>query len=235
MKAFLLLSAFCLNIAFAQTEIKQATIDVTGTSEMKIIPDEIYISITLLERMDGKVKITVENQEMDLKKAVTELQIPLNQLTLSSSNADYVSVGFKRKEVISRTNYSLMVKTAREVGLVFEKLDSLEIKNARISHTDHSKMEEFRKEVKIQAIKAAKDKADYLLAAIGETRGAALFVEENEFKANYGSYNVAVKHDLISKPSYAWEESKDGDKLEKIEFSKITLSANVHVIFEIKK
>ena len=40
-------------------------IEITGTSETFVVPDEIYLQITLLERMEGKEKITIERQEND--------------------------------------------------------------------------------------------------------------------------------------------------------------------------
>lgn len=50
-------------------------------------------------------------------------------------------------------------------GKVFEKLDELKIVDAYISKVSHSKLEEFKKEVRVMAIKAAKEKANYLLTA----------------------------------------------------------------------
>ena len=43
-------------------------IEVVGTGEMEIIPDQIYISFTLKERFEGKKKIEIEDQEKEMKK-----------------------------------------------------------------------------------------------------------------------------------------------------------------------
>src|SRR4051812_24265108 len=67
-------------------------IEITGTNEMEITPDELYITITLLERMEGKEKITIDKQEADLKKVLKELNIDLANLTLSKADADYGKV-----------------------------------------------------------------------------------------------------------------------------------------------
>ena len=45
-------------------------IEVVGTAKMEIIPDEIYISITISERDEGREKITILIQENRLKKEV---------------------------------------------------------------------------------------------------------------------------------------------------------------------
>jgi uncharacterized protein YggE len=41
-------------------------------------------------------------------------------------------------------------------------------------------MDKFRREIKVETIKAAKDKASYLLEAIGQKAGRALWVQEYE-------------------------------------------------------
>ncbi|MFT6769786.1 MAG: hypothetical protein ACJAX8_002136, partial [Flavobacteriales bacterium] len=48
------------------------------------------------------------------------------------------------------------------------QLDSLKIKNAFLSRVSHSEIETMTKEVEIEAIQNAKEKADYLLEAVGE-------------------------------------------------------------------
>ncbi|PKP46668.1 MAG: hypothetical protein CVT95_06675 [Bacteroidetes bacterium HGW-Bacteroidetes-12] len=62
MTIFLLLTATFT--VFGQTttdsEVEKRYIEVTGTAEKEIIPDEIYISITIRERHEGKEKITID-------------------------------------------------------------------------------------------------------------------------------------------------------------------------------
>ncbi len=53
--AFILLSLLAVT-SFAQNNPQttpRKTIAVTGTAEMKIVPDEIYVSITLMEYKNG--------------------------------------------------------------------------------------------------------------------------------------------------------------------------------------
>jgi hypothetical protein len=52
-----------------------------------------------------------------------------------------------------------------------EKLDDDATQNFLIVSTDHSKMAEFRRQLKIAAVKAAKEKGIYLTDAIGERLG----------------------------------------------------------------
>ena len=170
--------------AFGQTNTskleEQPYIEVTGTAEMEVIPDEIYIGIIIREKYINKGKVTIEEQEAKLKTAIKSLGIDLANLNLSDANADYVKIRWQKKDVLTKKDYTLKVSTATSVGQVFLELQKLEITEAYISKVNHSKMDSLRKEIKINAIKAAKDKADYLLTAIGEQTGKPMLITENE-------------------------------------------------------
>ena len=57
-------------------------------------------------------------------------------------------------------------------------MDDEATQNFVIAKTGYSKMEELKKELKIAAIKAAKEKANYLSGAIGEHVGEAVTINE---------------------------------------------------------
>lgn len=207
-------------------------IEVIGNAEKEVIPDEIYVSITLSERIEGKDKITVEAQEAALKEMLLALNISLENLFLSDANANYVKIKWASKEVVTRTEYLLKLGDAMTVGKVFEKLDELKIKGAHISRVSHSKIEELKKEVRIMAIKAAKNKADYLLAAIGQETGKAIKVYEQSptFKLDDSNLNIRGNRDDAS--YYYINGELDNSRV--IQFEKIKLQATIYVKFEIK-
>ena len=218
-----------------ENETEKPYIEVTGTAEKEIIPDEIYIAITIKERHEGKEKITIDKQEADLKEALKSIDVSLDDLSLSDANANYIRVKWTKKDVITKTEYILKVGNALTVGKVFEKLDELKIVDAYILRVSHSKLLEFKKEVRIMAIKAAKEKADYLLTAIGEQTGKALKV--NEITSNYNrddSYlNVREARNESSSFYVDGVKMKGSDKVV-IQFQKIKLQASIYVKFEIK-
>lgn len=230
-KLFIIALLFLPIHIFAQSDFKDvANIEVTGTARMDIMPDEIYVSITLREREEGKTKFTVESQEKSLKEGLTKLGIALDQLSLSDSESDYVKIRFRKTEVVTTKSYTLKLGTAEEVSKVFEKLDELKIQDAYISKTERSDIVELRKQLRIDAIKAAKDKADYLLTAIGEETGHALEVRENNPSYLYNSFA-----NNIQSYNYIEEEASDLGGLPEIGFEKIRLEASIYVKFEIKR
>ncbi|WP_317897516.1 SIMPL domain-containing protein [Aurantibacillus circumpalustris] len=202
-------------------------IEVTGTSETEVTPDEIYVTITLLERMDGKDKVTIEKQEGDLKKNIKELGLDLNDLTLNSADADYGKVRRSTKDVLVKKSYLLKVSNADMLSKVYERLDKINANDAFISRYSHSKILDLQKENRIKAVKAAKEKIDYLLAAVGQQAGKPIEIKEHE---NYVQ-NAPV-------PMYANAMSMRSEKLSEdsdsqIGFKKIKIRSSFLVKYEI--
>lgn len=226
-------------LTFGQTNPKkteeQPYIEVTGTAEKEVVPDEIYIGIVILEKYVNKVKITIEEQEEKLKSAVKSIGIDLTNLYLSDANADYVKVRWQKKDVLTKKDYTLKVSNATIVGQVFLELEKLEITDAFISKVSHSKMDSLRKDVKIMAIKAAKDKADYLLAAIGEQTGKPLIIKENEIVPLSNISGVNIRGGRFDGQLYYVDGMKVRDNEDdEIQFQKIKLQTSIYVTFLIK-
>ena len=219
-------------IAQAQNTPTEAQnyIEVTGTAEKTVIPDEIYISITLHERYNGKNKVTIEKQEKKLKEALLKEGFKLDDLSVSDAQGAYVKVKWTKKDVINQKELLMQVSTASEVAQIFTILDDLDLEDARIARVDHSEMDAFKKEVKIEAIKTAKDKATYLLSAIGEKPGKPMVIYENDhyYRPNTRNVMMAQEEGLFS------ESSKGKMDDLSIQFEKITIRASIYVKYAIQ-
>jgi uncharacterized protein len=226
MSAARTLSLVLMTLPFAlhaqeKEQPEQPHIDVTGTAEMKVIPDEIYIAIDLRERGSGNNKRTIEQQEAELKEAIVALGIDAAALSLTDALADYSSKIFSKDDVVTSKAYELKVGDAEMTRKVFVELDRSEIEGARVSGTSHSKYTEFRRQMRIQAIKDAKEKADYMLEAIGERTGPPLEVLDDK------APKVEFMFENHSLPGHS--------KALNISFSRITISESVFVKFAIAK
>jgi hypothetical protein len=234
-----LFSSFLFFIPTTYSQIAQGdlgnggpSISVEGLAEKEIVPNEIYIHILLRERQGGKEKISITQQEEKLRDAVRAIGIDLSNLYLSDVDADFIRVKRKSNEVLTQKQYTLKVTTAAQVGIVFQQLDRLEITDAGIARVSHSKLDSLKKEIKIAAIKSAKEKADYLLAAIGEQTGKPLYIYEiqNAFMPMVAadtpvprSYEIANVRDVVSEGATS-----------ELQFKKIKLEARISVRFAIK-
>lgn len=235
-----LIVLFSLFIITAKAQTAQNTddkpyIEVTGTAEREIIPDEIYVGITLRERVVNKEKLSIEAQEEKLKNALKETGIDIaKNLSVSDLNADFIRVRWRKKDVITQKDYTLKVADATTLGKVFQKLDELDILDAKINRVYHSKMDSLRKSMKIAAIKAAKEKADYLLHAIGEQASTPLIIKEQE--DNFTNDLNAFRGNVYIKANKSYDNLDqliDSEK-DEIEFKKIKIRAVIYVKFGIK-
>lgn len=233
--AFLLTTIVIFGQSTAPKTEEQPYIEVTGIAEKEIVPDEIYIGIIIREKYVNKVKVTIDEQEEKLKQAVKSLGIDVANLYLSDANADYVKIRWQKKDVLTKKDYTLRVLNAATVGQVFLELDKLEITDAFIIKVNHSKIDSLRKEVKIQAIKAAKDKADYLLAAIGEQTGKPLVIKENEMVPNNALSNISGRGLRQEEAGFFNDLDKlSNDNNKEIQFQKIKIKTSIYIKFLIK-
>lgn len=228
---FLLVSISNFSHAQQSTMDDIPNIEITGTAQMEIIPDQIYISITLRERIEGRDQITIDKQEIDLKNGLKAINVSLDSLFLSDTEADYIKVNWGKHDVVTSKKFILKVATADVVGNVFKKLDELKIQDAYIERVDHSKLVEFKKQMRIEAIQAAKAKADYLLNAIGQETGRALIVRENAANV-YGNSNQ-WNYRLNEVQSVSLKSDSEERDLS-VQFQKIKIEASIYVKFEIK-
>jgi hypothetical protein len=210
-------------------------IESTGTAELRIVPDQIFLRISLQERYQNKTKITVDAQETQLKSAILSLGIPIEKLSLADANADYVKIRRNQKDVLTRKDYQLVLPDAETLSNVFEALDKLEVADAFVNSVSHSKLDSLQKAIRIKAIQAAKEKADYLLNAIGEQTGKPLIVKVINDVPFGADDDVNIKGSRTNAKNYYI----DGVRVHlvgenEIQYQKIRIAMNVYVKFGIK-
>ena len=205
-------------------------ISVTGSAEMEIVPDEIYVLITLKEyEKKGTGKIGIEKIKADFLNSCRSIGLPDSTISIATVEGDNEKPWPKKKkdkeELYATTSYQVKFSNSKKLDELVEKLDDDATQNFQITSFSHSKMQEYRKQLRIQAIKAAKEKAIYLTEAIGEKTGEAVNISETEESipffntANtFGQFKVNVT------------QNDDGE----MNFKKIKLRMQIAVVFAIK-
>ena len=137
----LLFTIFSLN-AIAQVQNAEVPyIEITGTAEMEVVPDMIYLKIILSEKNAGtKSKVSIKEQEDSLKLALKKVNIDLTKLSLSDASSQYIRVSWGKDNVITKKEYTLLLSDAESLGKVLRELDRLKVSNAFISKVDHSEI-----------------------------------------------------------------------------------------------
>ncbi|WP_163707679.1 SIMPL domain-containing protein [Mangrovibacterium lignilyticum] len=230
---YLLLALLLLSpLAKAQTPANplESTpyVEVTGEGEMEVMPDEIYLQFSLTERYDGRNKSDLTKLESQLKKKLSSDGFDLNNLSLADANSDYVNIKRKKKDVLASKDYQMKIGTTDDLSKLWDILDELKAENATISRVDHSKMEELKKEVKIMAVKNAKEKADYLLGALDQQTGKILFLQERE------SYIQPYVRKAMAVSMMAEQADAASPAEQAIGFQKIKLNYKVFARFAIQ-
>lgn len=234
--SFLLVMVIISMTAIAQqpipTQEEKPNIEVTGSAEMEVVPDEIYVSIVLREKNKNNDKWKIETQEDKLLQKLKEDGFDIKNLSLSGVDGDLQYRVFRKDRVLTEKRLLMKVKDAGEVNKLFQILDELEIEDAGISKTSHSQIEKFRKEIKIEAMKAAKDKADYLLTAIGEQTGKPLVIREQVYTTYPSNLyaNTALQEVVVT--GYGRDQAKGFEN--DIAFTKIKIRYEIFAKFGIK-
>ncbi|WP_143569735.1 SIMPL domain-containing protein [Tenacibaculum agarivorans] len=225
---FLLLTT---TISFGQkTAEEKPYIEVTGTAFREVVPDEIYLDVPLEERIEKGKKITIQHIENKLKQELKTCGIPEEHLKISDLNSTLVKTGWWNKEILAKANYELKIQNTNHLKDIFEIFENLNIKGATITKATNSKIQRIKREVRILAIKAAKEKADYLLNAIGQKSGKPLIVNDVSSKntIDFSMANVAYnRRKLVSNQTKNYTKNT-------IQFKNIEVSSSIYVKFEIQ-
>ena len=183
MKNFLLILLVALTIpSFAQIGeknfIDQPYIEVNGQAEMEVVPNEIYLQILVNEK-DFKGKQELQQIEKSMIKKLTDIGIDVStQLAIKDMASNFQKYWLRGAEANSIKEYQLKVADAATAGRTIQELEALGLSNISIEKVDHSEIEKLKTEVKINAVKAAKEKAAALTNAIGQEVGKAIYIQE---------------------------------------------------------
>ncbi|RAJ75564.1 hypothetical protein CLV59_109178 [Chitinophaga dinghuensis] len=235
MKKVMLLAAglFLAMTSFAQAADNKTTekkIEVTGSSEIEITPDEIYFQISLKEYMKGKTKVEITALEKQLQKAVIDAGIPKENLTVenvSGYNYDWMNKKKNPQEFMASKQFRLKLSKLDKINIILGAVDAEGIESTRITSYSSSKMDEYRKEAKIKALQAAKTKADYMVNAIGEKLGGILEIQEINTDNYVDVRPMAVNYMAKSADGM-------GGGISDVDFKTIKVRAEVRTVFSIK-
>jgi len=227
MKTLFLITAlgFISSMGFAQNVDLRRKIEVTGIAEQEVTPDIINVTISLQEYMDGKKKVTIDQLEGQLEDAVKQAGIPKEDFTINNVSA-WNNTWQKKKnpDFLAGKQYGLQLHDLNKFDRVLSAVDPKGIQSTNIDSYDYSKMPELKRELKIQALLAAKEKATYLLNSINEKLGRPIDITETD-NSNY----PAPRQYFANKALVLNSVANDSD----IDFKKIKLSFQVQAIFEI--
>lgn len=201
MKTLLFITFFLVSsVSFAQTaatdqnsalnDLKNSRrfISVNGYAEKEVSPDIIYISITIKEYFTDnsqKQKVAMDDLEKDFLRTVYAAGINSTDVSIESISG-YGNWGPRKKGEIflASKRYQLKLTDLDKVNNLMSKVDPKAVSSMYVSGYDYSRMEEVKKNLRIEAMKNARIRAAYMMAALNQSIGTVLEAEEQDSEQN---------------------------------------------------
>lgn len=226
MKRFILAAAVALLALPAAAQVQEAFpsyIQVNGRAEREIAPDEFYLQIVINER-DSKGKVSVESQQRDMIAALKRLGVNVEkQLKVANLSSEF----FKKNTSVATAKYQLQLGSSAEVGKVWQALDGLGISNVSILKVSHSQIDQYKNEVRIEAMRNAKRNAATLAEAIGQTIGKCFYV----YDSNNDVMPVFYNNMAVMRSAKAFDAAEVAAEEEPLDFKTIKLQYGVQAKF----
>jgi uncharacterized protein YggE len=225
-----IIALFSMSAMAQQVDLRKK-ITVSGSAETEVTPDIIYLSISLKEYLkdnNSKKRVEITELENQLYNAVLKAGIAKEDLMVNNvSSYNYVTEKKKNPDFLASKQYRLKVSDLNKWNEIIGAIDPKGISSTSIESYDYSKITALKKELKIKALQAAKEKAQYMVEALGEKLGGVIDIQE-------------INNEAYPQPMYRANvmmmkaEDSSGGSAPELDFKKIKLNYVVNTVFEIK-
>jgi uncharacterized protein len=226
---FITVLFFAFTLSAQNTE-EVRFIEVHGNAEMEVQPDEMMLSIAIQEYFeeefqknkepkDYKTKVPLDKIEDGLIKSLRKAGIEKEDIRVRGMGNYWRQQG---KEFLFSKQLEVKITDFSKVNQLSSLVDAKGIRSLNVGQMSHSDLETFRKQVKTDALKDAREKAGYLVESLGEELGEVLSI--TELNDGYSRPFLAKNRMMAAEASYETVE----------EVQNITISYQVTARFRIK-
>ena len=171
-----------------QAQTNGRYIEVTGTSEIEIVPDEIHYLIEIREyfkeEFDGKskpeeysTKVPLAEIEQGLREALANSGIPQNAIRTQEIGDYWRQQG---QDFLVSKKFDITLTDFNQINEIVKRIDTKGIHTMRIGELENNDMLAYHQKGKIEALKAARRKATYLVEALGKRLGEVIRIVEKD-------------------------------------------------------
>lgn len=205
-----------------------------GYAEKEVTPDIVYLSVSLKEfYKDGnqKKKVSIETLEKQLFDAAIAAGVKKEDFTIQNIFSYNQQNKKKNNELLQSRQYRIKVTNLNGLNDMMDKIDPQGLQSTAIEGYDHSKKREIEKELKTTAVKDARNNAEILAAADGQSIGNVLVINDNS------NFNF---NDLIPQPRYMLSKAAMADNTVmesnalNLDIKPIKLSCYIDCVFALK-
>lgn len=171
-----------------QAQTNGRYIEVTGTSEMEIVPDKIHYLIEIREyfkeEFDGKskpeeyrTKVPLAEIEQGLREALANSGIPQNAIRTQEIGDYWRQQG---QDFLVSKKFDITLTDFNQINEIVKRIDTKGIHTMRIGELENNDMPAYHQKGKIEALKAARREATYLVEALGKRLGEVIRIVEKD-------------------------------------------------------
>ena len=224
MKRLLILPFLILPfLVSAQETFREPFIEVTGTAYREIEPNEIYVSIRIKEFEENRQKTALENLEKEFFNAVRKAGIDRKRVDLAGAGSDLDKFRKKDKEAYREKTFQIKLTSASELERLIGELSAVKVDSVDITRLHHTDYEKIKLDLKVEALRIAREKAEILLESVDSRLGKPLMIRDFDFGQPYMEMNANVR----------MKSMDDGQQEDPIAFRKIKMQAQITAQFEI--
>lgn len=177
-----------LSVLSLQAQTNGRYIEVTGTSEIEIVPDKIHYLIEIREyfeeEFDGKskpeeyrTKVPLSEIEQRLREALANAGIPQNAIRTQEIGDYWRQQG---QDFLVSKKFDITLTNFNQINGIIQLIDTKGIHTMRIGELENKDIRAYHQKGKIEALKAAQKKATYLVEALGKKLGDVIRIVEKD-------------------------------------------------------
>ena len=227
--------------AFSQQSQPPPQISVSGSAEVKVAPDEIYLRLGV-ETRDANLEVAKKQNDERVARALAFLKS--KGVADKDVQTDFISIepgyddrsSWKVEMYVVRKSIEVKLKDIKGFEAILAGLLTSGVNNVHGMELRTSELRKHRDTARAMAIKAAREKADALAAELGVKRGKVYAVNANEWggwwssAGGWGRGYSGGLHQNAMQNAGAPAETAEGT----LSVGQISVSASVQVSFLIE-
>jgi uncharacterized protein YggE len=221
----ILLLAFGVLLTLTAHSQNNAFIEVTGTADSLVLPNQIYLRFGLTDK-DTRTKSMLEEIELKIISGLRTFGIdPDIQLSVQDQLTNIRQYALKKNESTPR-EYLLKLYDSKSLVSTLNLLDNLGIQNVRMDRLEHYEAPIVRSILGMKALEHARQKAAKLAAISGQQIGSIISIIEEPSKADV----------LLAKDAQIMMRVKRADSATEpsLDLQRILISSSLRVKFNLQ-
>lgn len=228
-KLSLIITLICFSTAYLKAQNTINKIEVVGQAEIEVVPDYFEYNINLQEYYKTEnEKVSIEILEKGLVKAVEEIGLKKENLTINSVNGNRrYSPDNKPTNFLESRNYILRINSINDINNLLQKLDKMGLVNTSINKKTSKKKNEYEKELRKKAVNDARQKATSIAESLGKKIGDVILISEYNFSGLSLDLEEVILNLKTNNVGY-------GNFRTDIDVERIKLSYQIKITFQMK-